>query len=454
MHNAIVGYASALLAVFMFGTNYIPVRRCETHDGLMFGWAMGNGALCVGLVGRIFFGGEVLSLGLLGGAIWSFSNALVLPVVKLLGLGVGFALYHGVNLVCGYLVGRLGLFGAPLDTPERPALSDCSVLLLVLSLFVMVAVEPDMSHTGRKERASEDARPSVEPQRSRPSSSATFVEAGEADEAGGSAEGGAEPPAARTLSQSLLPPQPAPSRSGGPAPSSNAVPRSGSAPDVYRATHAAAEQQRHAPSREPAAACSAPFQFSASAIGATVSYSQLQDVTAVASLFEASAPPPATSTVRKAYGVLLALFAGVLAGVNTVPFLLWSRNHRLADEPALHFLFANLLGVYAAASGMCARPPAGSLRVLQLGRLRAALGPLPPCCRCQGPADGAPLCRIAGGRSPLLALARRTHPPRSRLAGTRSPAWCSGCATSSTRTRRSGPPASPARSGRSAAARR
>ena len=43
--------------------------------------------------------------GLLGGALWALSNALVIPTVKLLGLGVGFTLYHSVNLVFGYLIG-------------------------------------------------------------------------------------------------------------------------------------------------------------------------------------------------------------------------------------------------------------------------------------------------------------------------------------------------------------
>jgi glucose uptake protein GlcU len=55
---------------------------------------------------------------------------------------------------------------------------------------------------------------------------------------------------------------------------------------------------------------------------------------------------------RKLWGVLLALLAGLLAGVNAVPFLVWTRTQRGADERALHFLFANLLGVYAGASAL------------------------------------------------------------------------------------------------------
>eukprot|EP00913_Durusdinium_trenchii_P020269 g19042.t1 len=45
-----------------------------------------------------------------GGALWALSNYLVLPLVKLLGIGLGFSLYHFVNLMVGYVVGRFGFF--------------------------------------------------------------------------------------------------------------------------------------------------------------------------------------------------------------------------------------------------------------------------------------------------------------------------------------------------------
>eukprot|EP00438_Fugacium_kawagutii_P013064 Skav206020 [mRNA] locus=scaffold4083:30462:32270:+ [translate_table: standard] len=46
-----------------------------------------------------------------GGALWALSNYLVLPLVKLLGIGLGFSLYHFVNLMVGYAVGRFEIFG-------------------------------------------------------------------------------------------------------------------------------------------------------------------------------------------------------------------------------------------------------------------------------------------------------------------------------------------------------
>jgi glucose uptake protein GlcU len=354
MPNALLGAFGAIVGITMFGTNYIPVRRCETHDGLMFGWAMGNGALAVGLCARAIVGGEVLRLGLLGGAIWSLSNALVLPVVKLLGLGVGFALYHGVNLMVGYLVGRLGLFGAPRDTPHLPALCDCSVLILLASLVVMVRVEPDMTNKGNGKTAppEEPHADAVESEVSTPTNTS-------------GAPAAARVQLAPSLRQSLLsddhvssasPPNGADdlrvgsgggSRRGGlgSVGFGTAIARSESAPTVLLM----------APMESPSPAF---VVGSASAIGVAISYGRFHADDS--SLLDLSLGPPeqqsaaarALVAMRKLTGVLLALFAGLLAGVNAVPFLVWTRYERGADEPALHFLFSDLLGVYSAGSAL------------------------------------------------------------------------------------------------------
>jgi len=330
MPSAVLGAAGGVL---MFGTNYIPVRRSETHDGIMFSWCMGNGALGVGLLARALVGGEVLAMGLLGGAIWALSNALVLPVVKLLGLGVGFALYHGVNLVVGYLVGRLGLFGAPVDTPSRPLLADAAVLLLLCSLALMVRVEPDMSSDGKAVACL--------PSSVRASGSAGSAAASTPAAAGFPHDvevGNAQSPPP-DLRQALL----ASPRTSAP---SDGVLRADSAPSLVLVA-------------DPSPRRAAPGNF----VAMSYSLSTLVDERSVAPglALERQAQPRSwraerlqkltgSDGLRKLTGVALALAAGLLAGVNTVPFLLWKQQ--APNERALNFLFANLLGVYAAASAI------------------------------------------------------------------------------------------------------
>lgn len=88
-----------------------------------------------------------------GGVIWAISNAFVLPLVKLLGLGLGFALYHAVNLVTGYLVGRFGLFGTEPDLGRIPWVRDLGCGLLIVSFVILIYVEPESPSAGDAEEA-------------------------------------------------------------------------------------------------------------------------------------------------------------------------------------------------------------------------------------------------------------------------------------------------------------
>lgn len=109
------GFAAALGAAIAFGVQYVPVKQYEIFDGTTFQWFMCNGILFVGIIIALScqqLDGCPLQV-VLGGVLWGLSNYLVLPLVKLLGIGLGFSMYHFVNLSLAYLIGRLGIFGVP-----------------------------------------------------------------------------------------------------------------------------------------------------------------------------------------------------------------------------------------------------------------------------------------------------------------------------------------------------
>lgn len=106
------GLLYALVAAVAFGIQYVPVRKYEIFEGTAFQWFMCNGILMVGFIiaaasGELERG--ISPLVIFGGVLWALSNYLVLPLVKLLGIGLGFSLYHFVNLMVGYCIGRFGL---------------------------------------------------------------------------------------------------------------------------------------------------------------------------------------------------------------------------------------------------------------------------------------------------------------------------------------------------------
>mmetsp|Transcript_50375 Transcript_50375/g.155751 ORF Transcript_50375/g.155751 Transcript_50375/m.155751 type:complete len:427 (+) Transcript_50375:64-1344(+) len=137
------GLTYALAAAVAFGVQYVPVKRYEIFDGTTFQWFMCSGILMVAVVISFSFGelGESFSLEVVfGGMLWALSNYFVLPLVKLLGIGLGFSLYHFVNLMVGYVVGRFGVFGVS-RLQGSLELCDSGCLLILISFVIMVFVE-------------------------------------------------------------------------------------------------------------------------------------------------------------------------------------------------------------------------------------------------------------------------------------------------------------------------
>ena len=141
------GYAYALIAAVLYGLQYTPVKAYPVYDGSKFQWFMSCGIAFSGLVAPLVMKTGPIALiphGIVGGALWGTANVLVLPTVKFLGLGVGFAMYHSINMAVGYAIGRFGLFGAPVEVAANPPLRDAGLALLIVSLIFMILVEPEI----------------------------------------------------------------------------------------------------------------------------------------------------------------------------------------------------------------------------------------------------------------------------------------------------------------------
>ncbi|CAK9048783.1 Cytosolic carboxypeptidase-like protein 5 (ATP/GTP-binding protein-like 5), partial [Durusdinium trenchii] len=142
-----LGLLCAASAAVAYGVQYAPVKKYEIYDGITFQWFMCAGILMVGFLSSIVFGdfgmkdNECLLI-VFGGALWALSNYLVLPLVKLLGIGLGFSLYHFVNLMVGYVVGRFGFFQMERLKGDL-MVCDLGCSLILISFVVMVFVEGD-----------------------------------------------------------------------------------------------------------------------------------------------------------------------------------------------------------------------------------------------------------------------------------------------------------------------
>lgn len=139
------GFIAAIIAVGFYGTNFIPVKKFDTGDGMFFQWVLCIAIWLCGLVVQLIRGHpEFYPLALLGGFLWSTGNICVVPIIKTLGLGLGLCIWGMTNLLSGWSTGRFGLFGVTKDPPDNIPLNYVGVALAIVSAFVFTFVKSDL----------------------------------------------------------------------------------------------------------------------------------------------------------------------------------------------------------------------------------------------------------------------------------------------------------------------
>lgn len=126
--NASVGILGVAVASLVWGSNFIVCKGYELpSDGIHFAFLMSIGILLVGLLS--LFSSEMEDgdyeavfspCGLLGGALWACGNFLTVPIIQAIGLGVGLAIWAGVNMIVAFVVGAIGMEGMGVPLPKEP----------------------------------------------------------------------------------------------------------------------------------------------------------------------------------------------------------------------------------------------------------------------------------------------------------------------------------------------
>lgn len=149
-----VGYIAAGIAVVFFGSNFVPIKRFETGDGLFFQWVLCSAIWIAGLIVNLARGSPVFEpLAMLGGFLWCCGNICVVPIVRTIGLSLGMLLWGVVNLVMGWSSGNFGLFGLTKDHVSHPALNYVGVGVAMLATVVYAFVKTDARIDVSQEKA-------------------------------------------------------------------------------------------------------------------------------------------------------------------------------------------------------------------------------------------------------------------------------------------------------------
>ena len=141
-----LGWVCIAISTLFFGSNFVPVKRYETHDGMFFQWVMCAAIFLVGLFVQFTLftfpelvptdghweggnqttrhwvpngtdsgrpngaGVTFMPLATVGGVLWATGNTLSVPVINSIGFGLGQLIWNSANMLMGWASGKFGLF--------------------------------------------------------------------------------------------------------------------------------------------------------------------------------------------------------------------------------------------------------------------------------------------------------------------------------------------------------
>ncbi|XP_053921079.1 transmembrane protein 144 [Cuculus canorus] len=143
-----IGFTSSAVAVLLFGTNFVPVKKFDTGDGMFFQWILCASIWIISLVVNLIQNcPRFWPLAMVGGFLWATGNVTVVPIVKTIGLALGLLIWASFNLLTGWASSRFGWFGIDPEEVSRPILNYIGAGLSLLSAVIFLAIKPEVQRS-------------------------------------------------------------------------------------------------------------------------------------------------------------------------------------------------------------------------------------------------------------------------------------------------------------------
>jgi len=151
MSDQAIGFACVGVAVVCFGSNFVPVKKFDTGDGVFYQWIMCCAVWTAGMIvnaARDFPPFEPFAM--LGGVLWCTGNIMAVPVIQCIGLSLGMLLWGLSNLVIGWSSGAFGILGVTKETVKFPVLNYLGVVFCLASLVVYIFLKTETGNVDKK----------------------------------------------------------------------------------------------------------------------------------------------------------------------------------------------------------------------------------------------------------------------------------------------------------------
>ncbi|EHB01126.1 Transmembrane protein 144 [Heterocephalus glaber] len=140
-----IGYLSSFIVILLFGSNFAPLKRYDTGDGMFLQWVLCAAIWLVALaVNLILHCPRFWPFAILEGYIWTTGNIAVVPVIKTIGLGLRILIWGSFNAVTGWASSRFGWFGMDAEDVSKPLLNYIRAGLSVVSAFIFLFIKSEI----------------------------------------------------------------------------------------------------------------------------------------------------------------------------------------------------------------------------------------------------------------------------------------------------------------------
>ncbi|KAI1904852.1 hypothetical protein AGOR_G00009940 [Albula goreensis] len=147
------GFTCLGVCVLGFGSSLVPIKNTVTGDGMFFQWVFCCTLWLGSFVAHSLLGcPRVWLLSVFGGSLWCLGNLSTVPILKTVGLGIGFLIWSMVSLLMGWATARFGWFGLdPQDVPS-PTLNYIGTALATVSTLILFFVKTETEQGDREEK--------------------------------------------------------------------------------------------------------------------------------------------------------------------------------------------------------------------------------------------------------------------------------------------------------------
>lgn len=139
------GFIASIVAILLFGSNFVPLKKYETGDGMFLQWVLCAAIWLVALVvNLILHCPKFWPFAMVGGCIWATGNIAVVPIIKTIGLGLGILIWGSFNALTGWASSRFGWFGMNAEEVAKPLLNYIGAGLSVVSAFIFLFIKSEI----------------------------------------------------------------------------------------------------------------------------------------------------------------------------------------------------------------------------------------------------------------------------------------------------------------------